>query len=155
MPQKNMEQSAHLVTGAEGEEQAAKFLQGQGLRIIERNWRPAAHFGPRAGRLELDMVAQGREGLVFVEVKSRRSAPGAAYSPMDSFTPAKRELFLKAATLYLEEKQAWGKPCRLDLICVVFNTDKSISVEQHKNVLSFESQGRAAVGSRNAPWQPW
>lgn len=147
MPPDSARKPAHLATGDEGEERAANFLRAGGLRILERNWR--------TGRLELDIIAQDGATIVFVEVKSRTGSPGGAFSPMDAFSRAKRGRVLKAAMLYLEEKHAWRQPCRFDLICVNFKPDGSLILEQHKNVISFESQGRGAVGGGNATWQPW
>ena len=51
--------------GAQGEALAARYLQRQGYRIIER--------GVRNGRGEIDLVARHGQTLVFVEVKTRRS----------------------------------------------------------------------------------
>lgn len=147
MEPKKLPQAAHLATGVAGEARAAEFLRSHGLRILERNWR--------SGPLELDIVARDGPTLVFVEVKSRTGAPGGAFSPLDAFGPAKRRRVLRAATLYLEEKKAWRKPCRFDLVCVIFRPDDTISLEHHENVLRFESQSRGALGGGHAPWQPW
>jgi Holliday junction resolvase-like predicted endonuclease len=62
--------SAHLALGKAGEEAAGALLERSGFRILDRNWRPA---GARRG-LELDLVAECDGTLVFVEVKTRRTA---------------------------------------------------------------------------------
>ena len=51
-------------TGAEYEEKAASWLEKQGMRILEKNYRC------REG--EIDLVAMDGSYLVFVEVKYRR-----------------------------------------------------------------------------------
>ena len=51
--------------GRWGEDLAAEFLEQQGYRIVDRNWK--CRFG------ELDLVAEGGGFLCFVEVKLRRS----------------------------------------------------------------------------------
>ncbi len=52
--------------GREGEEQAARFLETRGYRIVARN--------VRADRVEIDLIARRGRLLVFVEVKSRRAS---------------------------------------------------------------------------------
>ena len=51
-------------TGADRERQAAEYLERQGMRIIERNYRS------RQG--EIDLIGWHQGYLVFVEVKYRR-----------------------------------------------------------------------------------
>ncbi len=53
--------------GALAEEHAARYLASRGYRIRARNFRVGR--GP-----EVDIIAEHREALVFVEVKSRRQA---------------------------------------------------------------------------------
>ena len=65
---------AAAATGVAAEQQAARWLQARGLRLMERNWRC------RQG--ELDLVMQDGATLVIVEVRARRhgSFGGAAGS---------------------------------------------------------------------------
>ena len=56
-------QTAKARTGAEGEEAAAAHLRRLGWKILDRNWR--------SRHLELDIVAEERDTVVFVEVKTR------------------------------------------------------------------------------------
>ncbi len=53
--------------GRTGEDAAARYLEGQGWRVLQRNWR--------GGAGEIDIVAQEGDCVVFVEVKSH-SDPG-------------------------------------------------------------------------------
>ena len=53
-------------TGSEYEGLAAKWLEGHGYQIVERNYRC------RQG--EIDLIAEKDGYLVFVEVKYRRSS---------------------------------------------------------------------------------
>ena len=48
--------------GRDGEAQAASFLEGKGMRILEKNFR-----SPRG---EVDIIAQDGETIVFVEAKA-------------------------------------------------------------------------------------
>lgn len=53
-------------TGTERERQAAEYLEAQGMRIMERNYRNS--------RGEIDIIGYHEGYLVFVEVKYRSSA---------------------------------------------------------------------------------
>ena len=50
------------ITGNEGENRAAAYLEEKGFEIIERNWR--------TNRGEIDIIAVKNDILAFVEVKS-------------------------------------------------------------------------------------
>ncbi len=52
----------HNLLGVRGEEAAARFLMFRDYSILEQNWR--------VGHLEVDIIAQKRGLLIFVEVKT-------------------------------------------------------------------------------------
>ena len=92
-------------SGRWGEEQAARYLQLRGWRIVERNYRC------RQG--EIDLIAQKREALAFVEVKTRRDdGHGEA---REFVTLAKQQRLRTAALLYLAEHESELQP-RFDVI---------------------------------------
>lgn len=100
--------------GDEAEARALAHLQGQGLRLVERNYRVAR--GPSARGGEIDLILRDRDGtLVFVEVRSRRSASqgGAAAS----IGHAKRSSLLLAARHYLARLSV-APPCRFDVVAI-------------------------------------
>ena len=132
-------------TGAVGENCAAAMLGGMGWRILARNWR--------SGHLELDIVAQAGDTLVFVEVKTR-DADG-MQRPYEALTAVKKERLLRAAQAWLAEHDAWNRPCRFDLVCVAARSG-TYQTELIRNVIEFADIGtRHAVGGGNASWQPW
>ena len=93
--------------GDTAEEQAALFLQQQGLNILARNYRC------RGG--EIDLIAQDGETRVFVEVRARRNTRygGAAAS----ITPQKQQRLIYAARHYLMHLPI--EPlCRFDAILI-------------------------------------
>ncbi|QXD14916.1 YraN family protein [Rhodocaloribacter litoris] len=102
--------------GDRGEALAAAYLEKQGYRILERNYR--------FERAEVDLVcfepaARYEEGgdLVFVEVKTRT---GLGYGrPEEAVSEAKRRSLIKAAEAYLHEHRMDGMPCRFDVVSVL------------------------------------
>ena len=69
--------------GKAGEEEVCKWLISKGHTILERNWR--------AGKQEIDIISLDRDGIHFVEVKSRTApvqgepeeAPGSQTSGLE------------------------------------------------------------------------
>lgn len=94
---------------------ALAYLQQQGLKLVERNYRVARGPSRRAG--EVDLILRDRDGtLVFVEVRARaagRQAGGAAAS----VTAAKRQRLAYAAQHYLMRLPTLP-PCRFDVIAI-------------------------------------
>jgi putative endonuclease len=97
------------ITGDSGERQALLYLEGQGMSLVERNFRC------KAG--EIDLVMRDKAGLVFVEVRKR--APGAAQfgGAAASVTPAKQRRLILAAQLYLK-RYTEPPACRFDVIAI-------------------------------------
>ncbi|MGE0809634.1 MAG: YraN family protein [Immundisolibacter sp.] len=104
----------HLLRGRAAEDLAAAHLAGQGLHILARNYRVAGG--------EIDLIARHGAELVFVEVRSRRSA--AFGSAAESVTPSKRRRLLLAAQHYLATLgQRTPPPCRFDVISITGTLD--------------------------------
>lgn len=93
--------------GAEYEDWAAHFLEEQGYRIVERNYRC------RMG--EIDIVAREGGYLVFVEVKYRSdSTQGYALEAVDA---RKQAVIRKVAQHYLLARHLPPEtPCRFDAV---------------------------------------
>lgn len=93
--------------GAEAETRALVFLEGQGLKLIERNWRC------KAG--ELDLVMQEAGTVVIVEVRGRsRSDYGEAVETVDA---RKRAKLVRATRLWLARRPHWAEaPLRFDVV---------------------------------------
>jgi putative endonuclease len=101
--------------GRRGEDAACRHLEGQGLRVVARN------FTCRLG--EIDVVAQDGATTVFVEVKERGDASrGAGF---ESVTLAKRRRVIAAARLYAARHGLGETPCRFDVISI----DRSAGLE--------------------------
>lgn len=96
-------------TGTQYEQLAVLFLEGEGYRILERNFRC------RQG--EIDIIALDREYLVFLEVKYRkddRMGTGA-----EAVGPAKQQKIVRCARYYLMKHPKYERePCRFDVVSV-------------------------------------
>lgn len=91
--------------GSWGEERAARYLRFHGYKIIEMNYRC------RMG--EIDIIAQNRKFIVFVEVKLRKSSGFA--EAKEFVTRAKQQRVMTTAELWLSLHETELQP-RFDVI---------------------------------------
>lgn len=99
--------------GTAAEQQAAAHLQQQGLTLVDTQARC------RAG--ELDLVMREGDTWVFVEVKARHSE--AFGGGLAAITAAKQQKLRRAASWYLQRRNATEQPCRFDVVAVNLRTD--------------------------------
>ncbi|MBE7414952.1 MAG: YraN family protein [Deltaproteobacteria bacterium] len=94
--------------GNAGEDEAVRFLEKNGYRIIERN------FHCRYG--EIDIIARDGSAIVFVEVKTRG---GDAFGPAAASVDEKKQRKMTIASqLYLEKAGASDPEVRFDVVCI-------------------------------------
>ncbi|MDZ4750785.1 MAG: YraN family protein [Flavobacteriales bacterium] len=96
-----------------GEEIASTFLEKNGFKIKARQW----HFG----HLELDLVAEKDDEIVFVEVKLRRT--DSYGEPWEAVSQKKRKRIMQAAEAYIIQKDIELK-VRFDIISIILLTGK-------------------------------
>jgi len=94
--------------GRQGETLAAEYLQKNGYEILQRNYY--------AGHAEIDIIAKNDATLVFVEVKTCRSASFGA--PETWVDDRKVKLLGDAADVFLQDYPDEGLDCRFDIIAV-------------------------------------
>ena len=100
------EQPHNRGRGKVGEDDAVRWLERQGYRVVERN--VVNHAG------EIDVVAYEEETVCFVEIKARASdAYGLAIEAVDL---RKQRRISRAAALYLAMKGPRNTPCRFDVL---------------------------------------
>lgn len=92
--------------GAKGELDAEKYLSKKGMKILAKN------YSNKLG--EIDIIAQDRDYIVFVEVKERSSLLFS--SPCEAVTYSKQRKIRNAAQCYLKEKYITDAPCRFDVV---------------------------------------
>ncbi len=92
--------------GRRGEAAAAAYLEERGYRIQQRRYRAAGG--------EIDLVAEDRDELVFVEVKTSQRTS----RPEQRVDRAKRQRLTQAAQHYVQYYTAADPVCRFDVIAV-------------------------------------
>lgn len=102
--------------GRRAEEAAARYLASQGYTILERNFRS------KIG--EIDIIAEDKDYLVFIEVRSRQ---GIRFGmPQETVNWAKQQRVRRMASLYLQTHRKWKKYCRFDFLGVLFDENNEI-----------------------------
>lgn len=106
--------------GLAAEAQVARHYRDQGYRITNQRWRGAGG--------EIDLIVQGDDGFVFVEVKKSRSHAAAAFRLL----PRQIQRLYAAASEFLGTKPSGlNTPSRFDVALV----DKLGRVEIIANAL--------------------
>ena len=112
-------------TGDEGENLAVELLESKGYSIVKRNY----HYG----KGEIDIIAKDpeEEGLVFIEVKSRKSLEYG--SPEEAITKNKIKQLKRIAELYLYENEIKEILCRFDVIAILMLPGQKPQIEHFVN----------------------
>ena len=92
--------------GAQGEVAARAYLEKQGAKILEMNWRRPTG--------EIDIIARLGRTLLFVEVKRRATLRYGR--PAEAVDRAKQAHILRTAALYVQENGLEDMPLRFDVI---------------------------------------
>lgn len=118
------------VTGNKGEDVAVGFLKRSGFRILERNYKN------KSGRAlgEIDIVAEERGELVFVEVKAREVKPGKEAFPEENITAGKLRKLARIAEGYVREKRRESSSYRFDAILIVFREGTEPEIRHFRSI---------------------
>lgn len=107
-------------TGRIGENLARDYLRQKGYKIVEQNYRTRY--------AEIDLVAQKKNILVFVEVRTK---VGEQFGmPEETLNRWKLERVKRNAFAYAAKIQ-WKKLYRVDAVCIVLNEDQSVKRFEH------------------------
>ena len=93
--------------GNKGEDLAADYLKRKGYRIVSRNFKTL--FG------EIDIIAEDRNTLVFVEVKTRTD--DSFGHPFEAVHRRKQEKMKRVALSYLKKNKR-ECPARFDVLSI-------------------------------------
>ncbi len=109
-------------SGKLGESFVKEYLIRHGFCILEQNYH--SRFG------EIDIIAENKEYIVFVEVKTRKQ--GSTEHPFEAITRAKQKKILVTAQAYLSKVQSSLQP-RFDAAAVTTQNGRVIHLEYLEN----------------------
>jgi putative endonuclease len=104
-------------TGIAGEVIAKEYLVKKGYKILHTNWR--------SGKREIDIVAENKDFIVFVEVKTRTD--DYFMHPRHAVTSEKQKSIIFAAENYISRYQI-DKESRFDIVSII-SGGKSTEIE--------------------------
>lgn len=114
--------------GRTGEKIAKKFLEKEGFKLMERNFKT-----PRWG--EIDLIMRDGDTIVFVEVKTRSKSSAEVFGgPLGAINAHKLQTLKRAAQFYLTNKGHQNDPARIDAVSVVFDEEKKAKIEHLPNI---------------------
>lgn len=105
-----MADPGHL--GQTGEDKAVEYLTNKGYRILNRNWK--------SGKLEIDIIAEDKDFIVFTEVKTR--SEDYLIHPKNAINREKQRSLIFAADNYIKWNNI-DKESRFDVIFVIRKDD--------------------------------
>ena len=130
--------------GIIGEEEAAKILKGKGLRVIEHNWR--------MGHLEVDLIAENKNTIVFAEVKARTTTYSSKL-PEEYVDEDKKRRILAAGNAYMKYHKTDKTP-RFDIIGILVDpTNNEITYRNHLEGAFQPYTRTVSTGTFNGKWK--
>lgn len=120
--------------GDKGEKYALNYLKKHKYKILETN------YNARVG--EIDIIAESKEKISFVEVKTRHS--NSVSEPYEAVDFRKQGRIIKAAMMYLAKNET-DKFCSFDICEVIVDgqTLKLLSINYIENAFEQESNYEA------------
>jgi putative endonuclease len=117
--------------GKLGEKTARKFLKKRGYRIRETGFR--CHHG------EIDIIAQRKDCLVFVEVRTKISLEFG--TPEESITQTKKERLIASALTYTNTHHDLPSLWRIDVVAIELDDKgKPKRIEHIENAIEQSSR---------------
>ncbi len=110
--------------GDKGENIAENYLKKKGYKIIERNFKTRS--------LEIDIITEKENFLVFVEVRSKLNNNFGA--PEETINFKKSRKLKNNAKKYVNYKKYDGL-YRIDVICIIFENENKIKLNHYKNII--------------------
>lgn len=104
-------ENRNIVLGIMGEEQAASYLDNNGYKIIERNYR--CRYG------EIDIIALKHDILCFIEVKTRASIKYGA--PCEAVDARKKQHIVRCAYDYMDTFNGDYKDIRIEIVELLYS----------------------------------
>lgn len=129
--------------GIKGEEEAAKMLEAKGYTILAHNWR-MSHY-------EIDLIAENKQEIVFVEVKARTTMFG-NIRPEEYVDEAKKRRMIMSGNAFVRHCKS-NKALRFDIIGIVVDPNTMEVTYRTHIENAFQPTTRAITsGSHSAGW---
>ena len=130
--------------GIKGEEEATKILEKKGYRVVEHNWR--------MGHLEMDLIAESKKEVVFVEVKARTTTFGNIL-PEEYVDENKKKRMIAAANAYIKYRHLDKTP-RFDIIGILVDQETMrVTYSNHLENIFVPYSRTVSTGSYNGMWK--
>ena len=113
----------HNDFGKWGEDVAASYMHEHGFEILARNWRHE--------RKEVDIIAQRKGELYFVEVKTRH---GEVWNAEEAITAKKRSLMWRAMMAWKCQHPSLMPVCYSAIAVIVQSPDLPPEIRWHENL---------------------
>lgn len=113
----------HNIFGKIGEDFASEYLIKKGYIIRDRNWR--------FENIEVDIVAEKKNTIIIVEVKTRKLNTLSAIKSIDQ---KKQTQLLKAANIYTKGLTL-SYNAQIDVICVIGDNPENFRIEHIPNAI--------------------
>ncbi len=110
--------------GKKGEKIAAEYLNKNGYKILEMNYR--CKLG------EIDIIANKKNTYVFVEVKTRRNLRFGY--PAEAINVKKRQHMLRTAQYYIQIFHLTNRNFRFDAIEIYFSDTEPPKINHIQNI---------------------
>lgn len=107
--------------GEMGEAQAARFLRRRGYTIVARGTRDSVG--------EIDLIAVRQRTIVFVEVKTRRSARDE--HPAEAVDLRKQQRLAHCALRFLKQRDLLEYPARFDVVAITWPPSARLPEIEH------------------------
>lgn len=111
-----------------GEKMAWDYLKTKNYKILEKNYRC------RLG--ELDIIAEDKDVICFIEVKTRNSDKFG--SPREAVNRVKQRKICQVALVYLKSKGLLEKRARFDVVSI-FNPNQEAKIDLIRNAFELDS----------------
>lgn len=111
--------------GELGERIAARWLARKGWRLVGRRFRN--------GHRDIDLIVEGDDTVVFVEVKARRAKEFG--DPVEAVDWRKQRELVRSACVWMDRFGAPGRSYRFDIVGVLVD-DRTVRVRHVENAFS-------------------
>lgn len=110
----------NLQTGRVGEKIAKDYLEKQGYKILEQNYKTKY--------AEIDLIARYKNELIFVEVRTKKGENFG--TPEESLDKRKLRKLRWNAQGYVNQVR-WQGPYRIDAVCIVLDGNNKVKRINH------------------------